>query len=110
MDFFINFIFINFCEMNVKEKLIQQVRALNKEKKYNTVLEKLTDSILEKHKDSELYAEAAQASYNTDKENFKIYSEKSLCIKQNPKANYYLGVYYSLQGSYDEAISFLIIL
>jgi len=78
--------------MNTKEKqeLIERVKKLNDEEKYPEVIDLLSDDVLEKYNDYELYAEISQAKFKT-KQNFSSYAKKSFEIKENAKAYNYFG-------------------
>lgn len=95
-----------------KQELIKEVKKLNQEEKYQEVFTLLTDDILDKHNNSELYAEIAEARYRLKKDNYEDYGQKSLNINPNVKALIYLGHYYfhnedlnKAKEKYDEAFN-----
>lgn len=74
------------------EVILEHAVALNAEKKWNEVIQFLPDSVLKTYKNSDLYAEKAQAfwflkEFSRCKDN----CEKSLEISLNAKAYNYLG-------------------
>lgn len=77
-----------------KEQLIKEVKKLNHEEKYQEVFTLLTDDILERYNNPELFAEMAEARYRLKKDNYEYYAQKSLNINPNVKALIYLGHYY----------------
>lgn len=81
-------------ETENKQSLIEKVKGLNKKGKYEEVCNLLTEELLENYGNHELYAEIAQARYHLNRDNVKIYAEKSLKILKNAKGYLYLGLFY----------------
>ena len=92
--------------MTPLEKLIQQVQSLNKEKKYEEVVERLSDAVLEKHNNADLYAEKAMAYWrlkeykSSNEEPFEVfyYDFDENGSKDVVLAYYNFGVQYPLRG------------
>lgn len=68
-------------DTELKQKLIQQIKELNKQGNYKEGLEILNDDLLEKANDSELYAEFCQIKCRLCQNDYGVYAEKSLEIK-----------------------------
>lgn len=77
-------------EIQNKQELIEKVKKLNEEEKYQEIIDILPDLILERYNDFELYAEVSQANFKVKKE-FGFYAEKSFKIQENAKAYHYFG-------------------
>ncbi|RPH30296.1 MAG: tetratricopeptide repeat protein [Bacteroidales bacterium] len=89
-----------------KEELFRKAQNLNAEKKYSEVIEILSEEILEKYNDADLYSEKSQAYYRLERydlceENVK----KALKIDPNQfnAIYYFANILYHLE-KYDEAI------
>lgn len=82
--------------MNAKSKqeLIDKVKKLNEDENYEEVIKIVSDEILEKANDYELYAEVAQSKCRLRRNDYKPDIIKSLSIKKNAKAYHYLGNFY----------------
>ncbi|MBK8734987.1 MAG: tetratricopeptide repeat protein [Saprospiraceae bacterium] len=79
--------------MKELNKLLLEVKKLNKNKEYSKVIDLLTNETLENYNNSNLYAEKAMAFWNSKKYNeCKKSAEIALELdKNNAKAYYYLG-------------------
>lgn len=86
--------------MKTQEKidLIENVKRLNDEEKYQEVIYLLPDEVLEKYNDYELYAEVSQAKFKEEKD-FSFYAKKSFEIKENAKAYNYFGNFIGLSDN-----------
>lgn len=72
--------------------ILERARALNTDKKWDEVVRFLPESVLKTYKNSDLYAEKAQALWFLKKfVECKNTAEKSLAISSNAKAFNYLG-------------------
>jgi len=94
--------------MDELAKVLKKVQELNKQKKFNEVIELLTDSVLEAHNSADLYAEKANAYYMLG--NYELSSEvaeKTLSIDPNhSKGLYYKAINYSDNAEYQKAIEY----
>ncbi|RLJ31335.1 tetratricopeptide repeat protein [Chryseobacterium sp. 7] len=82
--------------MNAKSKqeLIDRVKKLNEEENYEEVIKILSDEILEQINDYELYSEVAQSKCRLGRNDYELDGIKSINIKENAKANHYLGNFF----------------
>ncbi|UMQ40679.1 tetratricopeptide repeat protein [Chryseobacterium sp. Y16C] len=87
-----------------KQKLIKEIKKLNKEEKYLQVIDILSDEVLEKYNDSELYAELSEAMFKVERDGFETYANKSIELIENAKAFYYLGNYYEQIKDFERGI------
>jgi tetratricopeptide (TPR) repeat protein len=94
--------------MNTKDKqdLIKNIIKLNEEEKFLEVIKLLPDKVLNEEKDYELYAEKSQAMFNLDKKGFEKYAKKSIELKDNSKAYFYLGSYFEILKDISGAIEY----
>lgn len=92
--------------MLFKEELLNKAQALNSDKKYLEVVELLSDELLKKHNDADLYSERAEAHYSL-KQNDLCGKLIDVVLNINPshaKANYYKGIFYYFDKQYNNAI------
>ncbi|WP_426481293.1 tetratricopeptide repeat protein [Chryseobacterium sp. R2ACT005] len=94
--------------MNTKDKqdLIKNVIELNDDEKFQEVIKLLPDRLLNEEKDYKLYAEKSKAMFYLDKNGFEKYAKKSLALKENQEASYYLGIYYETMDDLSTAIEY----
>ncbi|MDR6514925.1 tetratricopeptide repeat protein [Chryseobacterium camelliae] len=83
-----------------RQELIEKVKSLNKEEKYNEIVILLNDELLEGHDDFELYAELSQAKFKLN-EDGTLYAKKSFQLKENAKAYNYYGNFINKYGKDD---------
>ena len=90
------------------DTLLQKVKALNKEKKFQEVIDALPNEVLAKHKNADIYVEKAQAYYRSGKEaESKEMAEQALSIQPNhARGNHYLGNWFNYyRKEYNKAIA-----
>ncbi|MCH8033650.1 MAG: tetratricopeptide repeat protein [Bacteroidetes bacterium] len=90
------------------KELLKKTQSLNKDKKYNKVIELLTDTILKTLNSADLYAEKSQAFYELKKDDLSNEAaEKALSINpKHSKGNNYKGNYYFDNKEYEKAKEF----
>ena len=92
--------------MDELQELLEKVKSLNEEEKFNEVIELLPDNVLKQYNEAELYAEKTQACYRTDKKELSnALAETALQINpQCSKALHYKGNYHAELNEYGKAI------
>ncbi|MBK9013607.1 MAG: tetratricopeptide repeat protein [Saprospiraceae bacterium] len=91
------------------DALLQKVKALNKENKFQEVIDALSNEVLAKHKNADLYAEKAQAYYRLGKvTESKEMAEQACSIQpSHARGNHYLGNWFNYyRKEYDKAIAY----
>lgn len=93
------------CTMKQEDKLLQEAIDFNKQEKFTETIDLLSEQVLEKFNNADLYAEKAQAYWRVkNNEQCELMANKSLLINSNnAKAHHYLGHIYS-EKEYEKAI------
>lgn len=91
--------------MAAPAEFLEKIKQLNEEEKWQEVIDFLPESVLEEHKDADLYAEAAQAYWLLgNDEQCKNVATKALTLNiKLAKAYIYLGNVYQEEKQYNRA-------